>query len=642
MIPKVWKPRRKRTNILLFIATIVVLFNIHQLGLAHKHESVPISLKDISSKHNASSIHHKFLAKYPFESVIDLSLNQRCDLFFQFLFESNKRWMLDPMQHYEVDYQGEEYNEFILRNAFRLTLEFQEKYGNDFPEDEFGEKVGEYMKNEFYKQESLTNQASIKNQISIYRLFNRCYMSPNEVSTEKENKSKRRVISVEHRVNPWLSKKFPVYEKWDGSVRKLKMKTDDLVLNQYKSISSGKGMVVTISEKHVEDTISLIHILRGLKNDLPMEIIYTGLSPKSKKKLINAAREEYHDLPPQEIWFVDISPAIANGYRFLFEKFDFKLLSMLFNSYEEFILLDADTVPFKLPSYFFNMNGYKQTGAFFFKDRGVLIPRVAQDGEFISSLGPSDLETTLFGIPQMTQHTLGNPFFRGLVHYQESGLLVINKNLHFQSILMVIQLIFMRPVARKSMGDKELYWMGFSLNGDENYTFNDNFAAAVGQLTPEGDRIRPDGKKFNSKEICSSHPGHISSEDGSLLWMNTGFKVCNKIMSSYDDQADKNEINNIWKHIKTGEDFKNFYNSPVKITHAILPPLDEEYRLRYSLEREPSDGWSCPKEFCENYMWCGYSSIGGEKNTLEGRVITFDEEEVKLFEYLGDLWTELQ
>ena len=73
------------------------------------------------------------------------------------------------------------------------------------------------------------------------------------------------------------------------------------------------------------------------------------------------------------------------------------------------------------------MNGYKQTGAFFFKDRGVLIPRVAQDGEFISSLGPSDLETTLFGIPQMTQHTLGNPFFRGLVHYQESGLLVINK-----------------------------------------------------------------------------------------------------------------------------------------------------------------------------------------------------------------------
>ena len=41
-------------------------------------------------------------------------------------------------------------------------------------------------------------------------------------------------------------------------------------------------------------------------------------------------------------------------------------------------------------------------------------------------------------------------------------------------------------------------------------------------------------------------------------------------------------------------------------------------------------------------MWCGYSSIGGEKNTLEGRVITFDEEEVKLFKYLGDLWTELQ
>ena len=50
------------------------------------------------------------------------------------------------------------------------------------------------------------------------------------------------------------------------------------------------------------------------------------------------------------------------------------------------------------------------------------------------------------------------------------------------------------------MGDKELFWLGFAINGDENYKFNNHFAAAIGQLTSNQynkDRRTPLNSKRN-------------------------------------------------------------------------------------------------------------------------------------------------
>ena len=646
---------KKRTTLLLLSIILIFLLNIHHLGFQSnsRKDQLISKLKDTNNNNKAKSyIHNKFLHKYPIESIYDLSINQRCDLFFKFLTKIEPQWTIDPLNHYTINYDDENYDEFVLKNGFELTMKFENENNKlNSQSEEYGEKIRKFFKQEYFKKESKSNQIEINNRITITRLFSHCYINPllkgssSSSSSNEQQKSKniKDLKAFENRVNPWLDKEFPTYENWNGELRKLKMTNDELILNQYKNSSSGKGIVITLSEKHVNDTISLIHTLRGLNNKLPIEIIHTGLSKISKERLINSARDKYHDnLITQEIWFVNINKSIINGYRSIFRKFDFKILSMLFNSFEEFILVDADSVIFKNPNYFFNIKGYKETGAFFFKDRGVLIPRKLEDGEYLSYFAPSLIDTALFGIPQLTNHTLNNPFFKGLVHYQESGLLVINKNRHFHSILMVIQLLFIHPVSKKSMGDKELYWMGFSLNGDEKYVFNENWAAAIGSITPNEDRIRSSGEFFKSKQICSSHPGHINSQDDSLLWMNTGFKVCGKNITNYQDELIENKKMPIWKHIKTGEEIEKFYNSQVKITHAIIPPLDGEYRLRYSFEQEPSDGWSCPIKICKNYMWCGYSSIGGEKNTLNGRIITFNNNEMELFEYLGDLWLELQ
>lgn len=578
------------------------------------------------NKHEATFIHKLFLNEYPIETVLDLPLDQICDLYFQYILQHDKYWAIDPEQHYDIDFKSKEYEEFTMKNGKLLNKEYQLKFGNHQDPSDHEQLLDANIQYQFYEYQSQVHQLAIMDRLAVVRVYNKC-MAKTQNS-----------IPVEKKLYAWLSKQFPKFEKWNGELKNLLMDPNKLVLNQYQHESSGKGLVITIGEKHVDDMISLMHLLRALKNEFPLEITYTELTNESKSRIINAARDEYKNFPQQEIWFVDIKPVILEKYRSEFETYDYKVLSILFNSFEEFILLDADTVLFKPPEYFFNIKGYRKTGAFFFKDRGFIHRRPLHDGKVISSFAPSLFDTAMFGIPQLTNHTFNNPFFKGLTHYQEAGVVVLNKKRHFDSLLMVIQLTLIHPITFKAWGDKELYWMGFSLNGDENYVFNDNLAAVVGSLSPNEDRIRPDGKKINGEEICSSHPAHISSEDGSLLWMNTGFKYCDKKISNYEDEATKNKKNTIWKNLKTGNDFEKFYNSPVKITHAIIPPLDNEYKQKKNDDDEPIDGWYWPQEFCKSYIWCGFSSIGGDNDTLEGKIISFNEKEIKFYKELGDIW----
>ena len=56
-----------------------------------------------------------------------------------------------------------------------------------------------------------------------------------------------------------------------------------------------------------------------------------------------------------------------------------------------------------------------------------------------------------------------------------------------------------------------------AINGKQNYYFDENYAAAVGVMTPDIERTKPDKTLHESKELCSPHPGHISHDDNSLV-----------------------------------------------------------------------------------------------------------------------------
>lgn len=507
-------------------------------------------------------------------------------------------------------------------------------------------------------------------------------------------------LDLERRLYPWLSFSYPVYQRWNGetlysppNMKKYikhqepfqptnndahngkggsKFPNSKLTnnkncfLNQFKNKMNSKGIVLSIGDAHVEDTVNFIHLLRALNNHYPIEIVYyDSLSEESKAKLVHAAQDQFSalpqlfnkvsqffpddyldendgGLPKQELWFVNAYSVIHDDFKHKFKGFSNKFIATMFNSFEEFILVDADTIPVQNMNFFFNLKGYKSKGAYFFKDRSAPEFRPLSDATFFKKLTPSIIDNLMFDIPLLTDHTFNLDFFQGMGHLMESGLVAIDRNLHFNSILMMIQLNFFKPVLQRVYGDKEIFWLGFAINGDEGYTFNKYYAASIGEETPTNDRLKPDGNPSISREVCGAHPGHINGEDGkSLAWFNSGFKFCGQYDKT-DFKADFDKKQHL-KHLKSIEEMKIFYQNPLVLKNAVIPPFKNKLETYCdNIVNEPNRGWVM-QSYCNQYLWCAYSSIGGATregtdNTQVGQFIEFDKRSTDLFAYYGDIW----
>ena len=513
-------------------------------------------------------------------------------------------------------------------------------------------------------------EQTLHDYLTHLKIYNKCYIdAPEDAKFIKEQRklmSRKSPIDfgmsdmlqytcgeVEARLYPWLSFEMPVYMKWDGTTTRFPKKQNKLMdrftrpcfLSNFKDNLKGRGIVLTIADSHLELTIRLVQLLRALENTLPIEIIYyKNLSEDSRNKLIEACRREYKLknslLPPQDISFIDVSTAVKPKCIEKFGNFGNKILATLFNSFEEMILLDADTVVLEKPEFFFGLRKYQKAGTMFYKDRLAVEYRPKSDVMFFKKMMPSLMDSLFFNIPQTTGYTLDRKFFQGLNHYMESGLVVINRKRHFSQALIMSQLIFHLPIQARVYGDKELFWLAFVVSGNENYAFNDHFLAAIGYVTPNIERLP---SKYGAMEVCSNHPGHINDEDNhSLLWFNSGFRHCgqnNKI-----DFQKEFEIGKRYTHLKTVLEFEAFFKNRLVLRDAVIPPhvvLEAD-----NLEGEPSRSWISLSAYCAGYTWCGYSKIGGlydrdnkKYNIQDGILIHFADREVKKFDLLGDAWT---
>lgn len=657
--------------------------------------------RNITEQH--SGIYDVIFANHKVESIFALGFKERCDLYFKNLFMVNHNWKFEANKDWEIDYESREFEEFKDANFASLKEEFDRK---DEEHEHYDSHLEHFIESKFKKliKKPVIDQEVI-DYVSAIRIFNKCYVTnENKTQIRKMNKyvhTQQQIIDsfaddytykptsyesmiddvdhFEHRLYPWLSFEYPIYEHWTGATFHKPPNMADLMhprgrsyqrphasfLKLFKKLCNGKGIVLSIPESHVDSTVRLIHLLRALDNHLPIQIIYhDNLSTMAKKRLVTAAREEFvklprsfskvarhfpkeyqtNGLPKQDIWFVNVNNAIHDNYKDKFQRWANKLLAVLFNSFEEFMLIDDDTVLLQHPErYFFNLPEYKSSGAYFYKDRNDALRRSDDELSFFKRLTPNTVDSLMFNIPIITNHSLSLEAYKGLYYFQESGVVMLNRKIHFHSILMILQLNFLGPIAGKLYGEKELFWLGFTINGDELFEFNRNFVASIGELTQQPqDRIRPDGTPHNSQEICSAHPGHIANDNHTLVWMNSGFRVCHYADEiDYDEELKKKTRFN---SLLTPEMIKTFYQSPLRISHAIIPPLDPEIKNRDNIEDEPTSGWMMDN-LCLNYLWCGYSSIGGkvsedsnENNTLEGTMITFEKWERDLFEFYGDVW----
>lgn len=488
---------------------------------------------------------------------------------------------------------------------------------------------------------------------------------------------------LELRVYPWLTGVVPTYTRWDGTtmttvpqmckytktkcsrrqphtVKSPLTNHKPCFVASFKLQLNGQGIGLTINDGHVPTAIRLLRLLRLHHNVIPIEIIYNdAISPELRQQLVKAARLPLRDpatnqnLVEQELWFVDVLASLHESHRGRFGGFGNKILAMLFNSFAEFMLVDADTVLLQQPQYVFSLDRFKESGSLFYKDRTAIEMRGKDDLVLFRKLMPLVLDTAMFNIPQITQYTLGRDFFRGINHYMESGLVLVDRTRHFNQGLMMAQLNFMRPSRDRVYGDKELFWLAMVMYGDETYYFNRHNAAAIGEETPEIERVlnsKVGKKEFRSKEVCLNHPAHINDQDDhTLLWFNSGYQFCGQC-DKVDFAKEFKEKARYLKH-DTEAKFEAFFRDKLVIRDAVIPPGNMDLGLvAKNDEHEPDRGWINMRQYCNGYTWCAYSLIGGRLDvdrtdpsakTLslqEGHFIHFTVDETALFDRLGDMW----
>ncbi|ODQ80074.1 glycosyltransferase family 71 protein [Babjeviella inositovora NRRL Y-12698] len=494
--------------------------------------------------------------------------------------------------------------------------------------------------------------------------------------------------ALQERLFPWMTSKFPVFTRWDGKVvtGRLPVMSDYLkdqaqkvrtskkanrvensscyILRLLQSFN-GKGIVISAADKFKDDLINLIRVLRSLQNELPIQVFHSGdLSLETQREVVAAARatfdmdsfpKSYHSMvealkkqhkvpsfPQQEIWFADVRGCVVPEYEMYFKRFYSKLLPHVFGSFEETMLMDADTVPLVPPADFFQSRGYLKTETLFFKDRETHNENADHTRAFFRKMMPTVLDELFLGLPAATNFTLDNAFLgnnKRHVHLMESGIVMYRKSAHFTGILMTACINFWTLVRTRIGGDKEMFWLGMSMAADENYSFNGNHAAAVGTVTP---------KEFlpaAANEICSTQPGHVSSDDDqTLMWINSGFKFCKKPGSFEESKkSDKLLMFSGAKSLTEREGYnenavRSMYSEAIDIQAAIVPPETRKPLRDPANAHEPPLGWKSEGS-CNAYLWCAYDRVGASsKPEHQGKLIEFSADHKARFKFIGDLW----
>jgi hypothetical protein len=104
-----------------------------------------------------------------------------------------------------------------------------------------------------------------------------------------------------------------------------------------------------------------------------------------------------------------------------------KPFAILLSTFREVIFIDADSIFLRNPADLFLDEGYKTTGALFFKDR-LFMP--GSKKEWLEEI-----------LPTISQNAKSSRLWTGeSIHMQESGVMVVDKWRHFVALLLVTRM----------------------------------------------------------------------------------------------------------------------------------------------------------------------------------------------------------
>lgn len=636
------------------------------------------------------------------QSLLTASLSQKCDAFFSELSHRSPDWLITEVHGFNNKI-GE-----MLRTirdiADKLKGEWRDSHNGSEDGYKFDLKQIEEANKRFQKtvRESLAKLHDLGDATTILRVFGKCFLNDRQDRDSKVyNDYSKRILKfftgkfpkfsragVEHERNS-----FPLYDKSNAFVGDSKPYDGENYIEYARTTLSGRGIVISATTSFKKDLLGLINVLRATNNDLPIQIVHRGdLSEKVQNDIIQQAKMNVDDyikktlkddkpdgkasqliklgrkygatFPVQDVWFVDIKECISSDFTYTFRSYYNKLLAYFFNSFSEILFMDADAVLLVPPQKFFESAEYTRSGTYFFKDRTLKVQGQYIDAAAILHLSPVNKKSidTLFGLPLLTEKVSSSRVVQGWYHYQEAGVVLMDRKRHFLGALMTLPLVVWNGVFGGVVyGDKELYWIGLALAGDEDYEFNPNAAAAAGNLYSDSKyNLKPE---WDSVTVCSTHPAHIN-EEGKLLWLNSGLKFCKN--NEWDKDKDKERFKGY-----NDDEVKQLFAEPVKLQGAVVPPdppaiwshglpystLDYKSAKKlgsyFASDRNkqhllpgrkkvdgPALGWMSTGA-CDNYDYCAFEKVlSFHKDRIfdRGRFYKFTAQDTEHYDYYARIW----
>lgn len=629
------------------------------------------------------------------------SLEEKCHAFFDFLETKQPDFSMKLFaDDKEILDKGVVQKENFFKRLYAILKKHQESFKATASDN--NTINGVYL--DRVKQTHLV-QTGMADITTVMRIYGQCFFNKNvlphlnnkdlfNIYTKKLFWFFTNVTPTYHNAEHTILLGLPVFEnnKFAGVHHHTK---NDNLMDTYRHKTNGRGIVLSATTRHAKDIVKLIRVLRALNNELPIQIIYNGdLSVRSQEFIQTAATAEVDHLltaltsesdqvlpdvdllkyaeygltfPKQDVWFVNVKPTVARAHKFLFKSYTNRILALMFTSFQEVLLFDADLVPLVKPEHFLESTHYQKTGTYFFRDRTLRDTNDYIETNYFTTLMPTKKGIdSFFGISPITDKTLKNPYMVGWRHFMEAGILAYDKHRHFTGLLMTLPLaLWQDPVRSSIWGDKEMYWLGLSIAGDENYSFNQHPTASVGQMSKQELKYYPG---LESNEVCGTHPGHVS-EEGELLWINSGFSFCKK--NGHFRDKDDFPFSTF-----ANPDLQSLYRNPLRISAALIPPAlpqfrapgspidntaEEKFRRLWKLRKPDVDELKQPKDepkisqitgydpqkgwvkspICQGYYYCAYDKVDSYHDTSKsdmGRIFEFSEQASNKFNYLGKLW----
>lgn len=391
--------------------------------------------------------------------------------------------------------------------------------------------------------------------------------------------------------------------------------------------SKGKGIAIALGESHLDTFRRLLLVLDYLGNTDPIQIVTKGNELSSYFideifKFLNNGKIR------QKVYLIDCSQTL--NVKYIEEHLPYflnKWLAAIFNTFEEFILLDADTIPFVSLRSLFELEGYKKTGIFFYKDRNIPQEKTFDYCiELFNEFKPSNEEIQFMNYTlnlkddeidlSESEYVYQRFFQKKILHNLDSGLVIVNKKKKLSSLIMSFMMNLNAKIQRCVYGDKELFWLG-QFFSNENYAFSPIEGSIIGFIK-EPVSINNQNSTVEFK-ICGTQMAH-SDENDNLIWTNGGLRMCkNPLMADSDFEQNPEYFKSKFGSIDA---LKSYYKKPLKINGLIIPNITVQ-----PWERELE---------CKEYSYC--ATVTSHSDNISGKLVKFKPSVLRHINEISLIW----